>query len=330
MGRRLGMRMRPPAPAMRPRLASGMPKVAWSAATTRSHESMISKPPASADPLTAAMIGLGKSRWVSPPKPPLAPMMLPPSPLLNALRSMPALKALSPLPGDDHDPAVGVLGQLVHDAGHGLAHGAVDGVARLGPVDGEDLDVAAAFPQHFVCHGAPFAGAPPPGRCRRRRGYRDAAGRLSGRRGRRAAIGGWSAASRAVARGRARAAGVGVGSGPGGHGVVHDARHERGRLELCALRVDDGEGEQAADDGRGDERRDGEEGAGGQHVGQGQAGRGLDHEPDAPDDRQDAEGVAPDRQFVQPVEGGRPWRGRCRPRGSGRRRRAPGGRACRS
>ena len=98
MGRRLGMRMRPPAPAMRPRLASGMPKVAWSAATTRSHESMISKPPARADPLTAAMIGLGKSRWVSPPKPPLAPMMSPPSPLLKALRSMPALKALSPLP----------------------------------------------------------------------------------------------------------------------------------------------------------------------------------------------------------------------------------------
>ena len=89
--------------------------MAWSAATTRSHESMISKPPASAEPLTAAMIGLGKSRWVIPPKPPLAPMMSPPSPLLNALRSMPALNALSPLPGEHDHPAVGVLGQLVHD-----------------------------------------------------------------------------------------------------------------------------------------------------------------------------------------------------------------------
>ena len=59
---------------------------------------MISKPPARAEPLTAAMSGLGKSRWVMPPKPPLAPMMSPPSPLLNALRSMPALNALSPLP----------------------------------------------------------------------------------------------------------------------------------------------------------------------------------------------------------------------------------------
>ena len=73
MGRRLGMRIRPPAPAIRPRLASGMPKVACSAATTRSHESMISKPPASADPFTAAMTGLGKSRWVSPPNPPGPP-----------------------------------------------------------------------------------------------------------------------------------------------------------------------------------------------------------------------------------------------------------------
>ena len=59
---------------------------------------MISRPPARAEPLTAAMIGLGKSRCVRPPKPPDAPMMAPPSPLLNALRSMPALNALSPLP----------------------------------------------------------------------------------------------------------------------------------------------------------------------------------------------------------------------------------------
>ena len=115
MGSRLGMRISPPAPAISPRLASGIPKVAWSAATTRSHESMISKPPASAEPFTAAMSGLGKSRWVRPPKPPLAPMMSPPSPLLKALRSMPALNALSPLPVIDDDPAVGVLGQLVHE-----------------------------------------------------------------------------------------------------------------------------------------------------------------------------------------------------------------------
>ena len=93
-----GSRMSPPAAAMRPRLTSGMPNLASSTATTRSQESMISHPPASADPLTAAMIGLEKSRWAMPPKPPLAPMMSPASPAVKALRSMPALKALSPAP----------------------------------------------------------------------------------------------------------------------------------------------------------------------------------------------------------------------------------------
>ena len=97
-GIRLGSRMRPPAPAIRPRLTSGIPKVASSTATTRSQESMISHPPARADPLTAAMRGLAKSRWAMPPNPPLAPMISPASPAVKALRSMPALKALSPLP----------------------------------------------------------------------------------------------------------------------------------------------------------------------------------------------------------------------------------------
>ena len=55
-------------------------------------------------------------------------------------------------PGDDHHPAFVVVGQLVHGRRHGPAHGAVDGVARLGTVDGEDLDVPPALPQHFVSH----------------------------------------------------------------------------------------------------------------------------------------------------------------------------------
>ena len=55
-------RIRPPAAAISPRCTSGMPNSAVSAATTRSHESTISKPPASAGPFTAAMIGFGKSR----------------------------------------------------------------------------------------------------------------------------------------------------------------------------------------------------------------------------------------------------------------------------
>ena len=97
-GIRLGRRIRPPAPAMSPRLTSGMPNLASSTATTRSHESMISHPPARADPLTAAMIGLENSRWAMPAKPPLAPMMSAASPAAKALRSIPALNALSPAP----------------------------------------------------------------------------------------------------------------------------------------------------------------------------------------------------------------------------------------
>ena len=146
---------------MSPRLASGMPKVAWSAATTRSHESMISKPPASAEPLTAAMIGLGKSRWVRPPKPPLAPMMSPPSPLLNALRSMPALNALSPLP---------VITTTQHSSSSASSSMKADIAVLTAPLmalraSGRLMvrisTLPAAFPQHFVCHGAPSARARP-------------------------------------------------------------------------------------------------------------------------------------------------------------------------
>ena len=145
MGSRLGRRMRPPAPATSPRLASGIPKVAWSAATTRSHDSMISQPPARAAPLTAAMIGLGNCRWVMPAKPPEPPMMAPPSPEAKALRSMPGREGLVTGTGDDDDRAPVVGLELVERVGHAHADVAVDGVARLGPVDGEDLDVSSAF-----------------------------------------------------------------------------------------------------------------------------------------------------------------------------------------
>ncbi len=65
-----GRRNRPPAAATSERLTSGMPKRAWVEATTRSHASTISVPPASAGPSTAAMIGLTLSRVTMPPKPP--------------------------------------------------------------------------------------------------------------------------------------------------------------------------------------------------------------------------------------------------------------------
>ena len=97
-GMRLGSRISPPPAAMSPRLTSGIPNLASSTATTRSHESMISQPPARADPLTAAISGLANSRWAMPAKPPRDPMMSAASPAAKAFKSIPALNALSPAP----------------------------------------------------------------------------------------------------------------------------------------------------------------------------------------------------------------------------------------
>ena len=72
--------MSPPAAAMSPRCASGIPNREVSAATTRSHDSTISKPPASAGPLTAAISGFGKSRVATPANPPLPRAMSMPRP----------------------------------------------------------------------------------------------------------------------------------------------------------------------------------------------------------------------------------------------------------
>ena len=162
MGSRLGMRIRPPAPAIRPRLASGMPKVACSAATTRSHESMISKPPASAEPLTAAMIGLGKSRWVRPPKPPLAPDDVAALAAAEGLEVHAGAERLVAAPGDHDDPAVRVVGQLVHGAAIAWLTPPLMALRASGRLMVRISTCPAAFPQHFVCHGAPFAGVPPP------------------------------------------------------------------------------------------------------------------------------------------------------------------------
>ncbi len=69
-----------------------MPKVAVVEATTRSHDSTISVPPASAGPSTAAMIGFVRSRWTMPAKPPFLVARAPALPELISLRSAPAQK----------------------------------------------------------------------------------------------------------------------------------------------------------------------------------------------------------------------------------------------
>ena len=118
---------------MSPRFTSGMPKRAVSAATTRSHESTISNPPASAGPFTAAMIGFGKSRVTMPAKPPLPRAMSLARPCATTFRSAPA-ENTSPAPVSTTARKRGVGLDLVEEAGHRLADFGADRVARLGPV----------------------------------------------------------------------------------------------------------------------------------------------------------------------------------------------------
>ena len=89
-GIRRGIRSSAPPAATSERLASGMPMRAPLAATMRSHDRAISRPPASAKPSTAAISGLRDARWAMPAKP-LSPNHGD-SPFTNAPRSMPALK----------------------------------------------------------------------------------------------------------------------------------------------------------------------------------------------------------------------------------------------
>ena len=87
-GTRCCSRNNPPPFAVSPRLTSGRPNVALSAATIRSQASAISNPPPRANPSTAAMTGLTGGRATIPAKP--RPGTVGISPRANPLRSMPA------------------------------------------------------------------------------------------------------------------------------------------------------------------------------------------------------------------------------------------------
>ena len=89
-GMRCGKRSKPPEPAIKPRLTSGKPNCALSAATIRSQASAISKPPAKAKPSTAAITGFLGGVSMMPPRPRPGSSMR--SPFTNALRSMPEQK----------------------------------------------------------------------------------------------------------------------------------------------------------------------------------------------------------------------------------------------
>ena len=75
----------------------------WSEATTRSHASTISVPPARAGPSTAAISGLVALALAMPPKPPRAVARPPALPALISLRSAPAQNT-GGSPGEDADP----------------------------------------------------------------------------------------------------------------------------------------------------------------------------------------------------------------------------------
>src|SRR3954470_9101224 len=89
---RLRTRSSAPPAATSERLTSGIPSFAPREATIRSQASAISKPPATAKPSIAAMIGLRGGPWTMPAKPRCSTNML--SPATNAFRSMPEEKPL--------------------------------------------------------------------------------------------------------------------------------------------------------------------------------------------------------------------------------------------
>ena len=132
-------RNRPPAAATSDRFTSGMPKVAVVEATTRSHDSTISVPPASAGPSTAAMIGLVRSRWTMPAKPPRWVASPPALPALISLRSAPAQNTGgSPVRIPTQMRVVGL--DLVDGLLDALGDGAVHRVAGLRAVDLDDRE----------------------------------------------------------------------------------------------------------------------------------------------------------------------------------------------
>ena len=109
--------------------------------------------PGQAEPLTAAMIGLGNWRVPETGEAAGRSRDLRPLAVGKRLEIHAGAERLVARSGDDDHPAVGVFAQFVHDRRHGAAYRAVDGVAGLGSVDGEDLDVPSTFPQDFIGHG---------------------------------------------------------------------------------------------------------------------------------------------------------------------------------
>ncbi len=139
-----GKRKSAPAAAIRFRFTSGTPKTAVRDATTRSQASTISVPPASAGPSTAAMMGfvrvaLHEAREAAALGHHAARID---AHLLQVGAGAEDVALAGPGAGEDPDPRLVVGLELVDGLLEALRDRGVDGVARVGTVDGDDGDVA--------------------------------------------------------------------------------------------------------------------------------------------------------------------------------------------
>ena len=152
-----GSRWVPPSISGTPKRRSVKPNRALGAATRRSHHSASSKPPARHQPETAAIVGFGEARRVKPSGPPGGVCA---SSVSSALRSAPAQNASSPAPVtiSTRAPSSATKAPERRRAAP-RAVGAVDGVAPLRPVDGEDGGGAGALVPDRRAYQPPRASA---------------------------------------------------------------------------------------------------------------------------------------------------------------------------
>ena len=142
-GMRCGSRSRPPPPATRPRLTSGMPNAESFDATIRSVARASSHPPARQYPSTAAMSGLAGRALGEPHSAALDDDVLATGERLEVHAG--AERAARAGQDADRQAVLGI--QPVHGVGQPPADRGVHRVRGLGPVDGDDQDAVALFDQ---------------------------------------------------------------------------------------------------------------------------------------------------------------------------------------
>ena len=117
----------------------------------KSQASANSSPPPSANPLTAAMTGIGNSSKVLITRCPRRVNSRPSTVCMSAIAaiSAPATKARSPAPGDDQHAHGRVVAHVTQHASDLLEHRSIERVERLGPVNRNRRNRAAFKNQVF-------------------------------------------------------------------------------------------------------------------------------------------------------------------------------------